>query len=58
MISGVFVLNGKRERSVRPAWKLLTTTRGNTMARVEIHPGEHLAEELKELKMSAAPKPF
>jgi antitoxin HigA-1 len=27
---------------------------GNTMARTPIHPGEHLAEELKELGMSAA----
>src|ERR1700686_4191132 len=33
---------------------LLITIRRNTMAVPAIHPGEHLAEELKELGMSAA----
>jgi addiction module HigA family antidote len=35
-------------------WKLLTIIRRNTMPPTAIHPGEHLAEELKELGMSAA----
>jgi addiction module HigA family antidote len=46
-------------------WKLLTTTkcdsgftkgseRKNAMLHLVIHPGEHLAEELRELNMSAA----
>jgi antitoxin HigA-1 len=35
-------------------WKLLITIRRNIMALAAIHPGEHLAEELKELGMSAA----
>src|SRR5580692_1681913 len=35
-------------------WRLLIITRRNIMALTAIHPGEHLAEELKELDMSAA----
>src|SRR6266446_899430 len=35
-------------------WRLLITTRRKTMAVSVIHPGEHLAEELKTLGMSAA----
>jgi addiction module HigA family antidote len=35
-------------------WRLLTITRRNIVAIPAIHPGEHLAEELKELGMSAA----
>jgi antitoxin HigA-1 len=35
-------------------WKSLIITRRNIMALTAIHPGEHLAEELKELGMSAA----
>jgi len=35
-------------------WKLSITIRRNSMALTAIHPGEHLAEELKELGISAA----
>lgn len=35
-------------------WRLLTTIRREIVAIQVIHPGEHLAEELKELGMSAA----
>src|SRR5437660_12503345 len=35
-------------------WKSLISTRRNIMTLTAIHPGEHLAEELKELGMSAA----
>jgi hypothetical protein len=35
-------------------WKLLTIIRRNVTPLNAIHPGEHLAEELKELGMSAA----
>jgi antitoxin HigA-1 len=35
-------------------WRSLTTTKENIVAIPAIHPGEHLAEELKELGMSAA----
>jgi addiction module HigA family antidote len=33
---------------------LQAATREKNMARIAIHPGEHLAEELSELEMSAA----
>jgi addiction module HigA family antidote len=39
---------------VPPTWRLLITIRRNAVAIAPIHPGEHLAEELKELGMSAA----
>ena len=35
-------------------WRSLTTTRRDVVAIMAIHPGEHLAEELKELRLSAA----
>ena len=35
-------------------WRLLTITSSITMALTAIHPGEHLAEELEALDMSAA----
>jgi antitoxin HigA-1 len=35
-------------------WRLSIITRSMTMAIAAIHPGEHLAEELKELSLSAA----
>src|SRR6516164_3353545 len=41
-------------RPGRSVSRLSITTRRHTMARTPIHPGEHLAEELKELGMSAA----
>ena len=46
--------DGLRNLRDRRTWRLWITTRENTMARVAIHPGEHLAEELDALKMSAA----
>jgi addiction module HigA family antidote len=38
----------------RRTWRLLTITRRIAMALTAIHPGEHLAEELEALDMSAA----
>jgi addiction module HigA family antidote len=43
-----------KKRPAHPTWRLLITIRRNIMALNAIHPGEHLAEELKELGMSAA----
>lgn len=37
-----------------PTWRLLITIRRTIGGVISIHPGEHLAEELKELGMSAA----
>src|SRR6516164_7848643 len=54
MINGESALNGREEHPVRQMSKSLTTIRRNSVAISAIHPGEHLAEELKELKMSAA----
>src|SRR2546425_4577581 len=54
MTSGGFALNGPKKRPAHPTWRLLITIRRNIMALDAIHPGEHLAEELKELGMSAA----
>src|SRR5229473_3117291 len=54
MTSGGFALNGPKKRPAHPTWRLLITIRRNIMALNAIHPGEHLAEELKELGMSAA----
>ena len=46
-------LSGK-VRSGQSTWRSWTITRETHMARLAIHPGEHLAEELKALDMSAA----
>src|ERR1043166_1310550 len=54
MISGGSAWNGRKDHQVRLTLKSLITTRRNAMALTAIHPGEHLAEELKELGMSAA----
>src|SRR6516164_1137647 len=54
MINGESALNGPEEHPVHRMWKSLTTIRRNVVAIPAIHPGEHLAEELKELGMSAA----
>jgi addiction module HigA family antidote len=54
MTSDGFALNGPKQRPAPPTWRLLITIRRNIMALNAIHPGEHLAEELKELGMSAA----
>ena len=54
MINGESALNGREEHPVRQMSKSLTTIRRNVVAIPAIHPGEHLAEELKELGMSAA----
>jgi addiction module HigA family antidote len=54
MTSGGFALNGPKKGPVHATWRLLTIIRRNIMALNAIHPGEHLAEELKELGMSAA----
>src|SRR5215472_18062207 len=54
MINGESALNGRKEHLVHQMSKSLTTIRRNLVAIPAIHPGEHLAEELKELSMSAA----
>src|SRR6202163_4320368 len=54
MISGGLAWNGPKTPSAHRMWKSLIITRRNIMALTAIHPGEHLAEELKELGMSAA----
>src|SRR6266446_10319013 len=54
MISGGFALNGPKTPQAHRTWRSLIITRRNSMALTAIHPGEHLAEELKELGMSAA----
>src|SRR6267378_6262199 len=54
MISGGLALNGPKTPSARRTWRSLIIIRRNIMALTAIHPGEHLAEELKELGMSAA----
>jgi addiction module HigA family antidote len=41
-------------RPGRPTYRSLTITRSIDMAVIALHPGEHLAEELKALAMSAA----
>src|ERR1700738_2480840 len=53
MTSG-FALHSPKKRPAHSTWRLLITIRRNIMALNAIHPGEHLAEELKELGMSAA----
>jgi len=49
-----FASNGPTDRRGRQTWRLLTITRSIAMALTAIHPGEHLAEELEALDMSAA----
>src|ERR1700758_1917745 len=45
---------GQTERRNPQTWRLVTITRRITMALPAIRPGEHLAEELQALNMSAA----
>ena len=47
-------MSGREERLAHQVWRSLITIRRNSVAIRAIHPGEHLAEELKELNMSAA----
>lgn len=47
-------MNGRKEHQGHPTSKLSTITEGTVMALTAIHPGEHLAEELEALGMSAA----
>jgi len=54
MISGGFVSNGPTVRPVLQMSRLWTITRRSIMAVTAVHPGEHLAEELQALDMSAA----
>src|SRR5713101_1133481 len=54
MTNGGFASSGPKAHPARSRSRLLITTDGGTMARTPIHPGEHLAEELKELGLSAA----
>jgi len=54
MTNGEFVLNGRAGYPAQQTLRLLTTIRREAVAIHAIHPGEHLAEELKELGMSAA----
>src|SRR5262245_450315 len=54
-ISGGFVLSGLTGLLALQTSRSLIITRGESpMALIAIHPGEHLAEELKALNMSAA----
>jgi addiction module HigA family antidote len=53
-INGGFASNGLTERRGHQTWRLSTITRSVAMALTAIHPGEHLAEELEALDMSAA----
>ena len=52
MTNDAYVSNGPLARRAQLTWKLWITT--ELMARTAIHPGEHLAEQLEELEMSAA----
>ena len=54
MTNGGFVSSGRKVRRGRSTLRSWTITRERTMARVAIHPGEQLAEELRALEMSAA----
>src|ERR1700736_1335772 len=54
MTSGGSALNGLKARPGRSTSRLSIIIRRHIMARTPIHPGEHLAEELKELGISAA----
>jgi addiction module HigA family antidote len=53
-INGGFASSGLTERRGHQTWRLSTITRSVAMALTAIHPGEHLAEELEALDMSAA----
>ena len=53
-INGEFASSGRAVRRDHRASRLLTITRRAAMAVTVIHPGEHLAEELEALEMSAA----
>src|ERR1700751_3157888 len=54
MTNGGSALNGREGLPVHRMSRLLTTIRRQVVAIQAIHPGEHLAEELKELGISAA----
>ena len=54
MINGGFASSGQKGPLVQQMLKSLIITEETQMARTAIHPGEHLADELKELNMSAA----
>src|SRR6202453_2790094 len=54
MTSGESASSGRTSLTVRQMSKLSIIIRGNMMAVTAIHPGEHLAEELEVLNMSAA----
>jgi hypothetical protein len=54
MINGEFVLSGQAGHPAQQTLRLLTTIGREVVAIHTIHPGEHLAEELEELGMSAA----
>jgi antitoxin HigA-1 len=54
MINGGFASSGQKGPLVQQMLKLSIIIEETQMARTAIHPGEHLADELKELKMSAA----
>src|SRR2546427_6712224 len=54
MTHGGSVSSGLKVRPVRSTLRSWTLTRERHMARLAIHPGEHLAEELKTLEVSAA----
>src|SRR5216683_1393956 len=54
MISGASALSGRTDRLGRRTSRLSIITEEHTMAPRAIHPGEHLAEELGALDMSAA----
>jgi len=54
MTNGGFVLNGLTGRRGHQTLRLLTINRSIAMTLTAIHPGEHLAEELRALDMSAA----
>jgi addiction module HigA family antidote len=54
MTNGEFALSGRAGHPAQQMLRLLTTIRREAVAIHAIHPGEHLAEELEELGMSAA----
>jgi addiction module HigA family antidote len=53
-INGGFASSGLKVRTARSMSRLSIIIRRHLMARTPIHPGEHLAEELKGLRISAA----
>jgi antitoxin HigA-1 len=53
-INGGFALNGLTASRGHQTLRLLTITRSIAMTLTAIHPGEHLADELRALNMSAA----